>query len=391
MAPRRPSAFVAACFGMLVFGIVSTTLGSVMPSMIATFGLAMSQAGSLLSLLSLGVLCGSLVFGPVVDRFGYKGMLLGCSFLVLVGLVGLGLASSLALTKLFVLLVGFGGGALNGGTNALVADVSPQGRGAGLSILGVFFCVGAAGVPLALSVLLRQYDYSELVAGLGLLVLVPLFFFAIGNLPASKQPHGFPLAQSLGLLRDRNLLLIGAILFIECGIETVLGGWTAAFVSEELGLGPGASVLYLSLFWLGMLVTRSAMGSVLKRRNPAAVLNPSFVAAFVTAATLALSTDPWLSAVAITLLGAGLASIFPILLGFVGDLYPDLSGTAFGLTFVLALAGGSMAPFLTGIAGDVVGLRPSFLLIPAGLAVMGGLFRLVHARLYDAGIAPYTP
>jgi len=38
-------------------------------------------------------------------------------------------------------------------------------------------------------------------------------------------------------------------------------------------------------------------------------------------------------------LGAGLAAIFPIVLGYVGDRYPQQSGTAFSVIFFIALAG----------------------------------------------------
>jgi MFS family permease len=39
------------------------------------------------------------------------------------------------------------------------------------------------------------------------------------------------------------------------------------------------------------------------------------------------------------LIGAGLAAVFPVVLGYVGDRYPQQSGTAFSTIFVVALAG----------------------------------------------------
>ena len=39
------------------------------------------------------------------------------------------------------------------------------------------------------------------------------------------------------------------------------------------------------------------------------------------------------------LIGAGLAAVFPVVLGYVGDRYPQQSGTAFSTIFVIALAG----------------------------------------------------
>ena len=66
------AAFAAACLGMLLFGVTLTTLGECCRRLIARYGLDKADAGSLLALMSLGILAGSLVFGPVVNRFGYR-------------------------------------------------------------------------------------------------------------------------------------------------------------------------------------------------------------------------------------------------------------------------------------------------------------------------------
>ena len=116
---------------MLAFGIVLTTLGAVLPSVIERFGIDKAVAGSLFLLMTFGILLGSIVFGPIVDRNGYKGMLLLALALIVVGLEGIAFAPSMAWLRVAVALIGFGGGIINGGTNALVADMSAEGRTAG--------------------------------------------------------------------------------------------------------------------------------------------------------------------------------------------------------------------------------------------------------------------
>ena len=90
--------------------------------MIERFGIGKTAAGSLLLLNTFGILVGSLVFGPVVDRWGYKEMLLVAAGIVIVGLEGIALAPTMAWLRVAVVLSGFGGGMINGGTNALVAE-----------------------------------------------------------------------------------------------------------------------------------------------------------------------------------------------------------------------------------------------------------------------------
>jgi FHS family glucose/mannose:H+ symporter-like MFS transporter len=67
--------FAAACLGMLLFGIVFLSLGSVSNMLAQRFGLDDNAIGTLTALLPLGILVGSAVFGPVVDRFGYRWLL----------------------------------------------------------------------------------------------------------------------------------------------------------------------------------------------------------------------------------------------------------------------------------------------------------------------------
>ena len=154
---RRGVLFTVACLGMLAFGIVLTTLGSVLPSLVERFGIDKSAAGALFVIMSFGILVGSVVFGPIVDLRGYKRVLVVAAAFKEFGLAGIAYAPSLSWLRVAIVLVGLGGGEINGGTNALVADVSAGERSAGLSLLGVFFGVGAVGVPFALALLLGRF------------------------------------------------------------------------------------------------------------------------------------------------------------------------------------------------------------------------------------------
>ena len=64
--------FWAACFGILLFGIGLITLGSIAPDLKTKFSLDDVSAGTLFSILPIGILTGSLIFGPVCDRYEYK-------------------------------------------------------------------------------------------------------------------------------------------------------------------------------------------------------------------------------------------------------------------------------------------------------------------------------
>jgi MFS transporter, FHS family, glucose/mannose:H+ symporter len=384
---RHRLVFSAACMGMLIFGIVLTALGSVLPSVIERFGMARASAGSLFTLMSGGILVGSLLFGPIVDRYGYKGLLTAGIAVVLAGLQGIAFAPSVALLAGAILLIGLGGGVINGGTNALVADISAGGRSAGLSLLGVFFGIGAFGVPFVLGLLLERFGYAAVVAGIGGLVAIPLVFHLAIHFPAPKQPQGVPLRRLVAMAGDPVLVLLGLILFFQSGMEITVGGWTATYFHDELRVAPDAALYFLSLYWFGMTGARLLLGWLLLRVSPALVLLSSMAIALVGALTLILATSPGLAGAGVFLTGAGFAAVFPVILGYVGDRYAELSGTAFSFVLVMALVGGSTLPYVTGVLGGAFGLRPSFLIVPAGLCAGALVFLIVRRRLIAAPAA----
>ncbi len=383
----RSKVFAAACLGMLLFGIVMTTLGAILPDLMLRFGVDKAAAGSLFLLMSFGVLLGSVVFGPLVDRYGYKGQLVLCAAMILLGLEGTAFANTFGLLYASVFLFGFGGGIINGGTNALVADISEGGRSANLSLLGVFFGLGAFGMPFTLGFLLKSFSYSAILAGVGLVALLPLVFFAAIRFPAPKLPQGFPLASSLKLVGDRTLLLLGLILFLQSGMEILVGGWTAAYFNEVLALDASDAVFFLSLFTAGMTVARLLLGGILRKRAPAPVFKASIALALAGAVLLLVAGSAAMAAPGVFLIGAGLGAGFPVVLGFVGDRYPALSGTAFSIVLVVALIGGSVLPYLAGVFGSLWSLQASFLIVPVALLLQIALLIFVLPRLKTAASA----
>ncbi|HEU4584549.1 MAG TPA: MFS transporter [Gemmatimonadaceae bacterium] len=378
---KRGVLFTVACLGMLAFGIVLTTLGAVLPSLVERFGIDKSAAGALFVIMSFGILVGSVVFGPIVDLRGYKRVLVVAAAFIALGLAGIAFAPSLAWLRVAIVLVGLGGGVINGGTNALVADVSAGERSAGLSLLGVFFGVGAVGVPFTLALLLGRFSYSTLVASVAVLVLVPLVVTAVARFPAPKQAQGFPLADAGRLIRDPVLLLMGMMLFLESGMEITVGGWTATYFQEELGLGGQRALVFLSLYWLGMMLVRLALGWLLRRASPARVLLACLGVALVGAFLLIGTESVTTAGAGVFLIGCGFAATYPVVLGFVGDRYEQLSGTAFSVVIVMALVGGMLLPYATGALGAVYGLRGSFLIIPTALVLLAALLFVVTRRL----------
>ena len=381
---NRKLVFAAACLGMLLFGIVFLSLGSVVNLLQARFNLDNNHIGTLTALLPLGMLAGSLIFGPVVDRFGYKTLLISCSVVVMAGLEIIAFGVSLSSIKCGIVLIGFGGGILNGATNALVADISAGERGARLSILGIFFGIGALGMPGILAVLSQHFSQAAIVKGVGLFVVLPLIWFVSIRFPSPKMNQFFSWKSITSILREPWLWIAGMILFFQSGLEGTTNDWAPRFLKQMLSHSDQDALYLLTLYVAALTITRLLLGSLLKNLSSRSVLFASLFCAMAGAALLFFARQPSFVCAALILLGIGYAACFPVILGFIGDEFAERSGTAFSVAFTFALIGNMVVNKSMGHVANLFSIRQFPVVLFACLAAMSVL--LVFLLLFQKGV-----
>lgn len=176
----RTIAFISVFAGILLFGVSMVLIGSVLPLLKLRLGLSDIIAGGLFSILPFGLLIGSISFGPITDKYGYRWVLsIACLFLA-IGFIGIGHTFSLLLLRISILFFGIGGGVINGATSALISDLSSDNKKiANLNLLGVFFGIGALCMPLILSTLNNESYVVAINIAAMLSVLISLLFLLI--------------------------------------------------------------------------------------------------------------------------------------------------------------------------------------------------------------------
>ena len=362
--------FPAACMGLLLFGISIITLGSVAPGIGAKFHLNEVAVGTLFSILPFGLVTGSLVFGPVCDKYGYKLLLAFACILLFVGFQGIAFASSYNLLKPLIFLFGVAGGAINGATSAVVSDISSANKKARLSLFGVFFAIGALGMPFILGVLENRFRFETIVSAVGFLCLVVAVLYFFIPFPPAKQAQGVSQKQVFGLLKDDVLLLISFFLFCQSSFEGIINNWTTTYLLQQFPVSQSKALFALSLYVAGMAAMRLITGSVLKNLSSGNILYISFGLLLAGGALLRSNVSFTLATVGLILIGAGLAAGFPVMLGFVGARYAELSGTAFSFVLVVALVGNMIVNYLMGLIANAYGIANLTTVIFAEIAVM---------------------
>jgi len=349
--------FWSACIGILFFGMAITTLGSVVPQLKVKFHLDNIAAGTLFSILPFGILIGSLVFGPFCDRYGYRVLLALTCFSMFIGFEGIAYAPSHFILKICIFLFGLGGGAINGATSALVSDISEKEKGANLSLLGVFFAIGALGMPFILGFLENKFKYELVVSIIGAATFLMGIIYLLVKFPPPKHAGGLPVKKSLLLLKDGLLLLIAFFLFFQSALEGIFNNWTTTYLTDYLHILPAKALYALSLSVVGMTVMRLLLGSIFRNMSAQKIWAITFSLLLLGLLFLSFGKSYYPAVCGLILVGGGLAAGFPIMLGFVGDRFKELSGTAFSIVFVIALIGNMIINYCMGFIVQRYGVR----------------------------------
>jgi len=341
--------YAAACIGMAFFGIAFIVMGSVLPALTERYALDAVGASSLVTFLPVGVLLGSLIFGPVVDRFGYKFLLIGSTLSALLGLEGLAFSDDLGMLRFCIFLIGLGGGMLNGATNALTSDISDdKNRSSRLSILGVFYGVGALGIPFLLGTLSEYYTYQTILQYTGLFMLLCVIYFMAIKFPAPKFKQGFPIQKAFTLVKEPLLLIMSFFLFFQSGMEGLFNNWTTSYLEGTTNIDKSDVILSLTFFVLGMTVARLLLSYLLRIIKHSHILTGGIVIALTGLILLNYSSGFYSAALSLFLCGFGIAAGFPIMVGIIGTIYKETTGTAIGIALFIALSGNSLLNYAMG-------------------------------------------
>jgi fucose permease len=286
-----------------------------------------------------------------VDKFGYKWLLIIGTLLALAGVQGLANFTSINALHASILMLGIGGGILNGETNALVAEIyDDEHRGARLSVLGAFYCIGA--LLWTLLNYFKPTDYTVPLNSVSAVIVVFVLFFLIIQFPKAKPQGSVSLKKSLGLLKYPSLILFAFLLFFQSGFEGITGSFTPQFIQLSGGTA-GAATLSLTWFTIGMLIGRFVLGYAMKKLKDNPTLYLYLTIALVGVAILYFAvSNAILVYLATALIGWGVGATYPVVFNYLGATFKENSGTAFSIAIFIALWGQFAFNKLAGIFFD---------------------------------------
>ncbi len=351
----RRIAFLSVFTGIFLFGVSMVIIGSTLSVLKVRFGLSEIEAGGLFSILPFGLLVGSVAFGPVADKYGYRWVLSLAALFLSLGFFGIGHAGSLLLLRFCIFLFGIGGGVINGASSALISDLSKdEHKITNLIWLGAFFGIGAFVTPIVLSLVDKVYQILVIDVS-GVLSLLIALLFAVITYPVTVQKDKISFRLIPVFVKNRLFMVICFYLFFQSSLEAVVNNWTVSFFND-MKVGEEKALFAFSFSVLGMIVMRVLTGSVLRKVSFTQLMTSALI--FLTAGLLFLILPAayYLKVTGMFLIGAGLAPGFPVMLGTAGELFKEVSATAFSFAMFIALIGNMLINYSTGVLTSGFGM-----------------------------------
>ena len=352
---NRKIAFISVFTGIFLFGVSMVIIGSTLSVLRERFGMSDIEAGGLFSILPFGLLVGSVTFGPVADKYGYRWVLTVAGLFLSLGFFGIAHAGSLFVLRSCIFLFGIGGGVINGASSALVSDLSvKEHKITNLIWLGAFFGVGAFVTPIILSVIEKTY-YTLVIDVAGVLSLLIAILFAVIAYPVTVQKDKISFKLIPVFVKNRLFMALCFYLFFQSSFEAIVNNWTVTFF-VDLRVGENKALLAFSSSVLGMILMRVLTGSVLRNFTFNRLMTLALI--FLTAGLilLILPTPYFIKVTGMFLIGAGLAPGFPVMLGSAGEIFKEVSATAFSFAMLIAPIGNTLINYITGVLTEKFGM-----------------------------------
>lgn len=355
----RPTMLVLTAAFAALEGYDLACYGVTIPSLLTDRGFAADKAaaGTVGSLVAVGMLVGAMLAAALIRRFGSRRLLLGGAALFSAGMLVCAAAPTFAVFGGARFAVGVGLGIVLPTVTAYVADLSePQRRSRSVGIMMAGYPAGALLAPLLGAALLphASWRWIYLLGALPAVILVPLAIRLLPDSPVTPIRTAAA-AHSSDLFGLRPLLARGAraatLLFwiiSFCGLLLVFGisTWLPTIMVTS-GYPLGSALLQTAAMWVGAGVGMIAGGRVADKIG----IKPVVVTAFLvgSAGLLGLSVRPALAVLFLLMFVSGLGFIGSQALvnAFIVTRYPaDLRGPGIGWALSVGRFGAITGPLM---------------------------------------------
>ncbi|WP_157408005.1 MFS transporter [Actinomadura atramentaria] len=356
-APRRARAAVTGAFA--VHGLTTAAWVARIPQIKEHLGLGAGVFGIALLGAPLGVVLAVRFAGRCVARWGSRAVTLWAGTVGALAPACVAFAGNLPSLIAALLLMGAALGLMDVAMNAQgVAVERAYGRPI-MSGLHGSYSVGTLGAALVGAAAAHGSVPVRVHLPVASLVLVAALWLGCRGLLGRAADEPFAASADVpgrGPAARGALLMLGVIGLCSFVGEGAMADWSAVYLREDLGTGPGAAGLGYAGCAVAMTLGRLAGDRVVARFGAVAVLRTGSAVAAGGLGLGLLARDPVAAVAGFTLFGLGVAAVAPVTFSAAGNLpgVPSAAGIARVTSLgYLGLLGG---PPVIGFVAEGVGL-----------------------------------
>nr|MDQ2666839.1 MFS transporter [Gemmatimonadota bacterium] len=272
-------------------------------------------------------------------------------------------APNFALLMAALVLLGMANGVVDVAMNAQAAAVQQSyGRPIMSRIHALYSFGGLVGAVIGGRIASRHVDPGPHLLGAGLLIASIAGAVAFSMLPASDDA----VSDSPRLaLPTRALATLSLLAFFVLFGEGAMMNWSAVYLRDVSGAGPGLAAAGFASFSLAMAFGRAVGDALNARFGAERVVRGGGALAAVGMLAAVLVTAPWAVVVGFGAVGAGLSSVFPIVLSAAARRPGQVPGAAIAAVSVCGYSGLLAGPPLIGAVATPFNLRAGIGLVAA--------------------------
>ena len=350
-------------------GLPDSVLGAAWPSMYGELGAALSWAGIVSMIISLGTIVSALSSERLTLRLGTGGVTAVSVLLTAVALLGFSLSGQFWQLCLWAVPYGLGAGSVDAALNNYVA-LHYESRH--MSWLHCMWGLGASAGPVIMGRALaggswqggyRTIALLQFALTAVLLLSLPLWKRPQANVEGAEfKPHPIP-----ELLRRPGVPQVLVCFFCYCALESTAGMWAASYCTLVRGIDAGTAARWASLFYVGITVGRGVSGFLTMKVNDQNMIRLGQALIAAGTVLILLPTGQGTLFAGLITVGLGCAPIYPSIIHETPlNFGREVSVSMTGLQMATAYVGTCLVPPLFGLLAQYV--TPA--LYPWALAVI---------------------
>ncbi|TCP29632.1 FHS family glucose/mannose:H+ symporter-like MFS transporter [Scopulibacillus darangshiensis] len=366
-------------------GLVITTIGSVLPQLLAHYHVSYTIGGQLVFAGSVGFIIGVPISSFLINWFAEKNVLSMAAAIIAFAQFSIFFLPPIGLIFFLTFLNSIGVAMLETVVATLMMEVFIGRRAVVMSYLEVSFGLGALLMPIISSIFISQgiWRSSFIVTGCFAAVLVIVWqtiSYSKDKIDLSETLDAGGLPPQF-LSKGRKMLVLSLfmmMILMYTGIEGSLNNFLASIFIAYLDTVPYYASLSIGFFWAAMVVGRVATGWIIRKVTYNLFLFWGMAGTTLGLICFILFKNAAVGYGFVIIMGLTMSGVYSITMVYANHMFPGLARLVTSLITGFAGLGGAIFPALIGATMDRSGTATALWYVVA----FAGLYLTALAAIY---------